>query len=526
GATGFGAVVAGRAASIREAGSRLGLTLATMAVGGAAGKEEAIAAFVAAIARRLSHLTGQQAVSSSGLVAAAVAGGVGSACGAPLAGLAFAVERVAGRFHTGDLIAIAAAAAVGGIGGRAVGVPTVLPLANAPVMDTGWIAVAVVAVIALLVGVIVTALVGAVAESVRRLPFGAPLMTGVGGLVVAFLLAVNPILGGADPSTVANAIMSTSDPLWLVTAGGRLVAMAATLGAGAVGGVFAPVIGVGAALGAGLAGALSPVVAGASTASLAVTGAVIVLAVTLRAPFAAALLAFDLGTDSTLVVALGALAAVATSVAKRIEPASLYHALDPPAVGVALDAPVRTQLLHTTRVQDVMRPVERVVLVSTPIDVVAPDGVAPSDPLIVIDHEGDWWGLVTPDRIEQAWLFGDARTVADIALRATPTALPYQTLADAFADDPDLTRAFIPVVDPQRPRRLIGVLWRADAVASVRAADPLAAPATVTIVDTPVEVAMAALTVPAPAPPDAPTTSTVNDAIIDESPPDPDVHSV
>ena len=156
------------------------------------------------------------------------------------------------------------------------------------------------------------------------LPLPLPLI--LGGLIVGALSLWRPEVWGNGDSGIRQQI----DGLWswqivtLVLAL-KLLAVAATTGSGAPGGVFTPTLFVGAAFGALLSAALAALgYTGAAEPVYAVLGMATVLAGTTHAPVMAALMVAEMtGQYSLLTVFLPA-CVVATLVSQRLHPQSIY----------------------------------------------------------------------------------------------------------------------------------------------------------------------------------------------------------
>jgi CIC family chloride channel protein len=90
----------------------------------------------------------------------------------------------------------------------------------------------------------------------------------------------------------------------------------------------------------------------------------------------------------------------------------------------------------------------------------------------VLDQAGHFYGLVTVQDLERATDHDpvQAQTVADIAAREVITVSPVDALSTAlhYMSDRDVGR--LPVVDPEDPTRLVGLLRRQNIVRAYRSA--------------------------------------------------------
>jgi CIC family chloride channel protein len=455
-ASDFASTLAGRLPDFDTSAGQFALALGTVLSGGVAGREEPVIGFVAALSRRLSLALRQRMVSLPGAVAAACAGGLAVAFGAPFAGLVFACELVAGRPRGADLVAVLVAAGGGALAGRLTGLAVELPVGNAPAQPGGWLVVLGVALAALIAGLALAALIGLLLQALRRV--GAPLVLApaVGGLIVGLLTLVSPAFAGTDP--LAPALLREEvTALWLLTAAGRAASLIATLGFGGVGGVIAPVVGTGQALGAGMGALLDPFLPGNDPPTLALIGGMVTLATVVRTPFATALLALEAGADPLLVVALAILGWGAAALARVVEPWSVYRLLapEPETPRGALAVP----LLSTTLVRDVMVPASTTLAPGA----LAAEAVAlvrqVREELPVVDGRGMLVGVLSPADAERALILAGPEALAlDYARREFPTVLLYQTLDQALQELGSESVTAIPVVDPREPGKLVGLL--------------------------------------------------------------------
>ncbi|MFN8532558.1 MAG: chloride channel protein [Dehalococcoidia bacterium] len=454
---GYDRLLSGRPPGLRHGLGQFGLALVTIVFGGVAGREEPSIGLTATAVRRFGLLARQRTITPHGIVSASVAGGLAAAFGTPFAGFLFAIETVVGRRAGGDLIAVIVAAGVGAIIGRLTGVAAALPAGASPAAPGGWIAIVIVAVTALVVGLAATSLIGLVLQTLRR--FGVPFVAApaVGGLIVGLLALVSPAFAAIEP--IPPALLG-DDPLWLVTAAGRTGALVATFGFGGVGGVIGPIVGIGQALGAGAAGLLAPVLPGASAATLAVVGAVVILAAVVRAPFAGAVLALEFGADPLLVVVVAALAWGAAEIARRAEPWSIYRVLD--ADEERPHGSLAAQLLSTTLVRDLMTPDYPVIASNATLGDASLIIQHGNEEAPIVDGHGELAGVLGPHDIEIALLTTSRDSLAIAwARREFPTLVPYQSIAQALEEPGIETVAAIPVVDPRDRFRLVGMLRRA-----------------------------------------------------------------
>jgi CIC family chloride channel protein len=176
------------------------------------------------------------------------------------------------------------------------------------------------------------------------------LKLGSGGLIVGAISVLSPEVWGNGYSVV-NSVLH-GGWLWpaLLTVGAlKLLAVAATTGSGAVGGIFTPTLFVGAVAGALFGQGLQAVWPGALPESACVAiGMGAFLAASTHAPLTSVLMIFEMTENYALVVPAMLACVLAYSVSRVLRPASIYAA----AAGQALHTPAPA----LTVAADLLRP--------------------------------------------------------------------------------------------------------------------------------------------------------------------------
>jgi CIC family chloride channel protein len=266
------------------------------------------------------------------LVAAGAGAGFAAAYNTPLAAVLFVVEVVTGVaaleavLPTVVAVAIATALTRALVGGGPIYGARAFQLAS----STELVAHAALGLCAALAG---HGFVVLLAASERR--FGAsgipqPWRAACGGAVVGVVATWVPeVVGnGYEPlGALLDGRLGLGFVAILFVA--KAVATSASVGSGSPGGVFTPTLLLGASLGLGFAHVttllLGPGAVG-STGGYALVGMAAMIAATTHAPVMAAVLVFELSTDYAIVLPLLLATGVATTVARRLRPASIYAA--------------------------------------------------------------------------------------------------------------------------------------------------------------------------------------------------------
>jgi CIC family chloride channel protein len=319
-----------------------GIALGTGASGGREGPIVLIGGSIGSLVGRL-FAVGEDRMRT--LVAAGAAAGIGASFNAPIGGMLFAIELLIGRFHPSALQSVVVASVVGSVTAREIIGPEIIYEPATPYTLTDWrelLLYALLGFAAALVGLGFVYGDDIAKRLFARLSVWPPLKIAIGGLgvgVVALMVPevigtgdnLPPIDGLRDPiqamldGTVGSGYTAVGFLLLLAIA--KLVATCLSTGSGNAVGTFAPAIFCGAALGGAIghvALALLPAAADVQPGAFALVGMAAVFAAAARAPLTAIVIAFELTNGYELVLPLMLAAGVATFVADRLQPESIY----------------------------------------------------------------------------------------------------------------------------------------------------------------------------------------------------------
>jgi len=315
---------------------KVAASMLVVSTGGAVGREGAMVLLAAMFASLLGRALGGVA-NLRLMVSCGAAAGLASAYHAPLAGAVFVAEILLGSLALSQLGPVVVSAVVAFGVTVSLGQRTVLfPVAGIEAPD------AIQVVLLLLLGLVGGALGAALlrwlraARSLfRRSGLPVPAAFALGGLLVGLLSLWRPEVWGNGYSGIQQQLTGTEG--WRVIAlvlACKLLAIAATTGSGAPGGVFTPTLFAGAAAGALAAAALAAL--GVTTTPepmYAVVGMGVLLAATTHAPVMAALMVFEMTGQYALLPMLLPACVLATLVSRRLEPLSVYGLLGPGELG-------------------------------------------------------------------------------------------------------------------------------------------------------------------------------------------------
>ena len=444
----------------------------TLGGGGAAGREGPIVLIAASLASTIGRLTRQPSDMLVLMVAAAAAGGIAATFNTPIAGTFFALEVVLRRFNVRNFTIVVVSAVVANIVAIAFyGSAHDLDL---PELDLGsnWelFLHAVVGVSAALAGILfvrtrfftedVFEFLG-VSLSVR------PIL-GLFAVGVLALIEANILGPGLDQIRIfaeGETAVSTLAVLMVL----KLLAASLTIGSGASGGAFAPLLFVGATLGAlmgaGFESALPGVVG--PTGTYVVVGMAAVFAAAARAPMTSLFIVFELSGYS-LVLPLMTAVALATALAQLLTRDTIYNVRLRRA---GLD--VRDE--HTPSPLDNLT-VETTMRTDTPIvsrlatiqDLAAAMSQSRGNVVAVADNQNRFIGLVSATDVTSAVERQElGRHAYDLAAVAPIFVHPDDNLRYALSLLVEHDVRQLPVVAREDNTRLVGMLTQRDVLREV-----------------------------------------------------------
>lgn len=248
----------------------------------------------------------------------------------------------------------------------------------------------------------------------------------------------------------------------------KLIATLATVGSGAVGGVFTPTLFLGAGIGAisGLTLRQLHVAQELPVAVFAVVGMGSMLSATTRSPLLAMIMVFEISLDYSLMPPLMLACVVSVLVARRLYPESIYtEPLRRKGVSVSQDATASEAATERT-VSDLMRaPVPPVRETATLGEIADRFLVSANNFLPVVDGKTQLVGVVALQDLKEYLGSGDqvlGIIAYDIMRPPPPCVTPNQRLLEALPVVLSSEQRNIPVVNTLKENRLVGALGRAE----------------------------------------------------------------
>ena len=248
----------------------------------------------------------------------------------------------------------------------------------------------------------------------------------------------------------------------------KLIATLATVGSGAVGGVFTPTLFLGAGLGATFGLALQELGGGEGLpiAAFAVTGMGSMLAATTRSPLLAMIMVFEISLDYSLMPALMLACVVSILVSRRFHPESIYT--EPLRLkGFTSPQDTHQSGIATERtVGDLMlAPVPPVRENSTFKEIADRFLTSANNFLPVVDGKNQLVGVVALQDLKE-YLGSEAQVLGviayDIMRPPPPCVTPNQRLLDVLPVVLTSEQRNIPVVNTLKENRLVGALARVE----------------------------------------------------------------
>ena len=330
----------------------------TIGSGGAAGREGPIAQVAAGVGSALGRWLRLGVAERRTLMLAGMAAGIAASFKAPLGAALFAVEvlYLTLEFETGVLaFCIIASAVAYAVDGFFTGWTPILQVPGDLVFDHGsdllWFGL--LGIICGILGAIIPKIFYGIEGFFSRLP-GPPFWKpAVGGLLVGTIALAYPQVLAGGYGWMEQAI--TGELAWtlmLTLAGLKILAFSLTIGSGGSGGVFAPVLFVGAMVGGALAAGFTeflPVGAGPAPAALAIVGMTALFAGAARVPIASVVMTaeltggYDLIVPAMFAVTLAFMVQMVFAGQRREKDPTLYRA----QVATRADSPTHQQSFVT-----------------------------------------------------------------------------------------------------------------------------------------------------------------------------------
>ena len=410
------------------------------------------------------------------LVACGAAAGIAATFNTPIAGVFFALEVILGEIGAGSFATIVIAAVTGNVVHHAFygdAVFFVLPTLSDYTLGSSVELLLYVGLglCTALIGVLFVRSLGWVVVRFSQWETVGIFGPAVGGLFIGWVALAFPQALGVGTSSIEQALAQRIPWEWMLAlALVKIVATSFTLGSGGAGGIFAPLLFVGAMVG-GAYGYLvdwlfSPL--SISPGAYALVGMAAIYAAAARAPITALLILFEMTRNYQIILPLMLATVVSLVIAVLLEPESIYtrKLVDR---GIDLKAFQEYNLMRAITVEEAMTPFAQLMPLHLDVPLVSVEqmlGSVPYRGFVVLDNAERLFGLVTLTDIRRIQTQPDwrTRTVAEVCSRELRVAFPDENLEDALEHFGAQDVGQIPVVSRRDRRKLLGMLRRDDII--------------------------------------------------------------
>jgi CIC family chloride channel protein len=470
---------------------RAASSLVSIGTGASLGREGGITQLTATLASKWGQLRQWPPYRLRLLVGCGAASGIAAAYNAPVAGAVFAALIVLGNFSMTLFAPLVFASVVATMVSRSFfGIKSwyvVPPIELTSVLQLPWFIL--LGVMAGILGAMFLKMLRRTEERFRQLRWPIYLKLALAGLIVGLIalkfpgvwgngyVVTNRILHGEFDRLAAPGLFEALTPAngaLLVLAGiflAKLLATVATVGSGAVGGVFTPTLFLGAGLGALFATVLHRL-GGAlvlPTSAFALVGMGSVLAATTRSPLLAMILVFEISLDYSLMPALMLGCVVSILISRQLHPESIYtEPLRLRGLEVGSESTQPGAASERT-VGDLMHAPVPPVRENTPLKEIADRFLtSPNNFLPVVDAQEKLIGMVALHDLKEHLASGNelSAVIAYDVMRPPPKCVtPNLPLLEVLPVALESELRNIPVVNSFKENRLIGSLARGEVLA-------------------------------------------------------------
>lgn len=449
----------------------------TIGSGGSAGREGPIvqigASFGSAIAQLL-RLPDRRTVLS---VACGAAGGIAATFNAPMSGVIFALEVILSRFTALSFGLVVMSAASATVVSHALSAEGDSPAFNVlqehamrGVPDLFFFIV--LGALCALVAWIYTRLLYLVEDVSDGAKIPAYLKPAIGGALVGLVAIWTPqVMGTSYTAIEASLNNHMAMQTLFVLCAAKIVCTAFTVGSGGSGGIFAPALYVGAMFGGGFGSLMNLWFPGYASppGAFALVGMAAVFGGAAHAPVTAIFILFEMTDDYRIIIPLMSATVISTLVSQRLSRESIYT-MKLKRGGIDLSRSRDVNLMDAVTVAEAMDECVEAVPPNLPLaDLIDLLKQGHRTGFPVLDVEGRLAGIVTMRDVEEAILARrnpEELTVSDICTRNVAVCRPDQTLSEALSQFGAHNFGRLPVIDPDHPDHIMGILDRSHIISA------------------------------------------------------------
>jgi CIC family chloride channel protein len=451
-------------------------SLLSIGTGASIGREGAITQMTATLGSKWGQLAHWPPYRLRLLVGCGAASGIAAAYNAPIAGAVFAALIVLGNFSMNMFAPLVLASVTAAMVSRSFfGIEPwykVPPFEFTSLFQLPWFLL--LGVGAGVLGAIFLKMLRYSEVRFSQLKLAIYWKLALGSVVVGLLAITFPEVWGNGYVTtnriLKDEFLLVDFPIWALTGVllAKLLATVATVGSGAVGGVFTPTLFLGASLG-GLFGMALHKLGGAEmlpTSAFALVGMGSMLAATTRSPLLAMIMVFEISLDYSLMPPLMLGCVISILVAGRLHPDSIYTE---PLRAKGFELGMESQQLGVVtqqKVGDLMHPPVTPVRENTTLKEIAERFLTCSNNFLpVVDSKQKLIGIVSLHDLKEFLNSGEemSAVIAYDVMRPPPKCLtPNQRLLQVLPMVLDSELRNIPVVNSHTENRLVGALARGE----------------------------------------------------------------
>jgi CIC family chloride channel protein len=446
-------------------------SLITVASAGAIGREGPMVLLAGTVSSHIGRFFRVPTRNLRVLVGCGVAAGIACAYNTPIGAALFTMEIIMGNFAIEVFAPLVFASVVATLISQAVFGS--LPVFRVPEfsMVSGWEMLPF-ALLGILGGLTAALFLHALRFSsavFRRSGMPRPIAMSLVGFGLGFLILWFPELAGNGREAIRDLFLGDWSPIYvLILMGLRLIMTPATVGSGAVGGVFTPTLFLGAALGDALGmliHLLSPTLTAAPKA-YALVGMGSLLAGTTHAPLTAVLMLFEMTLDYRLVLPILLASAASSLVARSVARESVYTEALRRKRGGAYAEGGEAAIMRKLAVRDVMRAEQTTIPLDLPLPQILDRFIATRrNHLYVVDAAGHFKGVVDLHEVHRA--FRESENPAgilagELADAHFSTAFPMEKLDQVVERFWQQECERLPVLEDDESRKLLGTVSQRD----------------------------------------------------------------
>jgi CIC family chloride channel protein len=461
----------------RVPGLRALASAITLGSGGSAGREGPIvqigSSFASVVGQRLKMTTTDMRI----MVACGAAGGIAATFNTPIAAAVFALELLLLEFRTRSFVPLIIATVFGTVVSRAIlgDYPTFsiqLEYTLISPYELGFYLLF--GVLAGVAGVAFIKMLYKMEDTFDGLAIPGYAKPAIGVALVGAIALFYPSVMGVGYDTVTFALNGNLNELFefgptsilvivitiLVL---KMVATSLTISSGNSGGVFGPSLFLGAMLGAAFGMVVNEFFPSmtAEYGAYAIVGMAAVFASTSRATLTAILMLFEMTSSYSIILPLMFSCVVADAVSSLLSKETIYTA-KLARLGISYVHDLSANILETVRVKDAMDTNYTSVTEDTKLrKVVDLQLYKGKKGFPVVSPDGKLKGVITLTDVRKAFEKGlQDSMVKDAMTKKVVTVYPDETLQVAMEKMVLRKIGYVPVVDPAKPNRIVGMLDR------------------------------------------------------------------